>query len=441
MTPDSRQADRLTTDNEHLTSSDGPSTMRPMHPVVLADSLSKMYRLYAGRGAVLRELVLRRRSHDELWALKDLSFQIGNGEAFGLIGNNGAGKSTLLKILCGTSFATRGRLRVHGTVGSLLELGAGFHPDFTGRENIYFNGALMGFDRTRIGRRENEIIEFSELGDFIDRPVKTYSSGMYVRLGFAVATGFRPDILVIDEALAVGDQGFQKKCTDRIMNYQEAGTTILFCSHNLYQVRKLCDRTLWLDGGQMVALGPSDDVVDRYQDGDLNPSTRTDGPVSPAAVEGSPICRIERWRLTGSDGEPRNRFRSGETVRLETWSSFDKSFRETPGVGVSIVRNDGTMVYTTSSTMDGFELEQRNDGTWYACLVFPELPLLAGSYSFTLMATDRFNMQVYDAREDVEPFIINHPGPDFGVTSLEHRWESLASDMKAADPANSDSNA
>ena len=400
-----------------------------MDGAIQVSNLSKLYKQYQGQGDLLREMLLGGKRHHELWALRDISFEIAAGESFGLIGDNGAGKSTLLKILCGTTFPTSGNAQVEGLVSALLELGAGFHPEFSGRTNIYFSGALMGYNREEIRQREDEIIAFSELEDFIEQPVKTYSSGMNLRLGFAVATGFDPSVLVIDEALAVGDQGFQKKCTDRILDFRERGKTILFCSHNLYQVRKMCDRTLWLDQGRMVALGESAEVADRYQDVQRRLERRDEasaGRSKIAQVDGSKgaICRIDRFQLTDEQGQPCDRFESGQTVRLEAWAHFREDFEGTPGIGVSILRNDGTMVYTTSSTIDGQALEETEPGLYYGAIVFPRLPLLAGSYCFTIMLTDQANLQVYDVAEEVLPFIVSHKGPDFGLASLDHFWDN-----------------
>lgn len=389
---------------------------------IRADHVCKTYKQYGGRKALLRELLFRRPMHRRLEALRDVSFEIPAGEAFGLIGDNGAGKSTLLKVLCGTTFPSAGRLEVQGSVSALLELGAGFHPEFTGRSNIYFSGALMGFSEEEIRAREPEIIAFSELQDFVDQPVKTFSSGMHVRLGFAIATGFDPAVLVIDEALAVGDQGFQKKCTDRIMEFQEKGKTIVFCSHNLYQVRKLCHRALWLEHGRAVALGPCADVVDRYTDNLRAAQASVGSTAAPADPIFGSLCRLEHWRLVDAQGHPRDSFETGETLRLEIWTRFRADFEGTPGVGVAVLRNDGVNIYTTSSTIDGTDLVEVSPGLHYVCFELPSIALMAGRYAFTVMATDQFNMQVYDAAEQVGGFTIRHPGPDFGVTHLHHSW-------------------
>lgn len=199
------------------------------------------------------------------WALKEIGFTIEPGESFGIIGTNGSGKSTLLKLLTGISKPTLGTVEVHGKVSALLELGAGFHPDFSGRENTYLNGAILGLTRKEMEERYDSIVAFAELAEHIDQPVKTYSSGMYMRLAFSIAVHVDPDVLIIDEVLAVGDAAFQKKCIDRIHGFRRDGRTILFVSHSHGQVAQLCDRVAWIDRGVLRALGPSRDVLSRYE--------------------------------------------------------------------------------------------------------------------------------------------------------------------------------
>jgi ABC-type polysaccharide/polyol phosphate transport system ATPase subunit len=207
---------------------------------------------------------MHRPFHKELVAINDVTFSLKKGDTFGVIGDNGAGKSTLLKILSKTLSPTRGRFEVQGLVTSLLELGSGFHPEFTGMENIFFYGSLLGIDNILMKKKVNEIVEFAELGDFIHYPIKTYSTGMHLRLAFSVATAVDPDILIIDEALSVGDQYFQKKCLDKMDNFKKRKKTIIFCSHDTYQVRMFCENTLWLEHGNTKMLGKSDDVVNAY---------------------------------------------------------------------------------------------------------------------------------------------------------------------------------
>src|SRR6266508_4598425 len=232
---------------------------------VRAESISKVYRLYESPFDRLRELLFRVPRHRPFHALTNISFELPSGRALGLIGENGAGKSTLLKIVAGTTQATSGSIERSGTVASILELGMGFHPEFTGRENARMNAALLGLSGAQIRHRLPEMCDFAELGDFFDRPVRTYSSGMALRLAFAVATHAQADVLIVDEALAVGDGYFQKKSIDRITEFQKRGGTLLFCSHALYYVALLCQRAIWLRQGKVASAGTALSVVRAYE--------------------------------------------------------------------------------------------------------------------------------------------------------------------------------
>ena len=395
-----------------------------MKPVVQVFDLTKEYRVYPGQRSLLKEMLFRIPSHRLITALRDITFAIPEGEAFGLIGDNGAGKSTLLKILTGTTFPTAGAAEVVGEVSALLELGTGFHPEFSGRKNIYFSGALMGLSREEVQGREQDIIDFSELEDSIDQAVKTYSSGMYVRLGFAVATGFDPSILIIDEALAVGDQRFQKKCTDHILDFKRRGKTILFCSHNLYQVKTLCDRALWLRRGKAESLGEASKVVEHYIDY-LREEDRGEVTAVPQRVEadgsGKEICSIQKVQLSTPEGQ-RLEFRLGDTLQVEVWAYFGPNFKGTPGIGVAIVRNDGTVVYCTSSAVEGIALRKLEPNSFYGQLVFPKANLMSGRYYLNVFATDQTNIQAYGSLDRVEPFRVSCLDPDVGMVRLEHEW-------------------
>jgi lipopolysaccharide transport system ATP-binding protein len=228
--------------------------------------VSKSYPIYETPGDRLKELLSlhRRPYHRDFWALRDLDFEVRRGETFCIIGENGSGKSTLLQLVAGILQPTSGQVRVHGRVSALLELGSGFNPEFTGRENVYLNAAILGFSKKEIDRRYRDIEEFAEIGDFIDQPVKTYSSGMVVRLAFAVAIHVDPEILLVDEALAVGDLYFRQRCMRKVHELRSRGVTILFVSHSTGDVKALGDRTLWLDGGRIRELGDTDKVVARY---------------------------------------------------------------------------------------------------------------------------------------------------------------------------------
>lgn len=227
----------------------------------------KQFRLERNRPSSIKEAVLRvgrQRTVDEFWALRDLTFDVSPGEFMGLIGHNGSGKTTLLRLMANIHHPTRGTIETGGRVSALLELGTGFHPDLTGRENVFLNGAMHGLRRKTTAGLMGDIIAFSDIGDFIDEPVKTYSTGMYVRLGFAVAVNIDPDIVLVDEVIAVGDEAFQRRCMDHMHKLQSMGTTIVLVSHIMDQIRQLCDRVCWIDHGHLIACGDPDEVVDAY---------------------------------------------------------------------------------------------------------------------------------------------------------------------------------
>ncbi|MGH7307124.1 MAG: ABC transporter ATP-binding protein [Candidatus Rokuibacteriota bacterium] len=238
-------------------------------PVIALEGVSVRFRVPHERIATLKEYALRMASrrvrHEEFWALRDASLSVDEGEVFGLIGRNGAGKSTLLKVVARVLRPTAGRVRVRGRVAPLLEFGAAFHPELTGRENVFLNGTLLGRSRRQLAERFEGIVEFAELADFIDAPLRTYSSGMVARLGFAIATDVRPDVLILDEGLSVGDTDFQIKCTGRIREFREGGTTIILVSHEMAYVTEMCTRAAWIDHGAVKAVGPAPDVVRAYR--------------------------------------------------------------------------------------------------------------------------------------------------------------------------------
>lgn len=275
-----------------------------MHSISL-DNVHKDFRIYERPQDRLLELVLRKPRHKLFHVLQDISFSVLEGRSLGIIGDNGAGKSTLLKLLVGTLQPTSGSISIKGQVAALLELGAGFHPEFSGRRNIYLNAALLGVPDNNIVALEQEIIEFSELGDFIDRPVKTYSSGMYVRLAFSIATMVKPDVLVIDEALSVGDIAFQKKCVERMNEFRKQQKTMIFCSHSMYHVQELCDTVIWLEKGRIREIGSSHEVVGHYEDHCNGKQTQHHEPLDINAVEDRRIkdCRVISTTVKSLDGE------------------------------------------------------------------------------------------------------------------------------------------
>ena len=295
-------------------------------PRVFVQSLNKDFKIYERPQDRLFELILRKQRHQLYHVLSDISFAVPDGKSLGIIGDNGAGKSTLLKLLVGTLQPTSGEIAIEGQVAALLELGAGFHPEFTGRKNIYLNAALLGVPDDNIAEMERDIIAFSELDYFIDRPVKTYSSGMYVRLAFSIATMVRPDILIIDEALSVGDMAFQKKCVQRMNEFREQRKTMVFCSHSMFHVQELCDIAIWLDKGKIQEIGDSDKVVGHYEDFCNNKKTyssiREDIPgelraSQPAQKEEVQDCRINSIAVKSLDGNDITTIKPLSDVLLE----------------------------------------------------------------------------------------------------------------------------
>jgi len=240
----------------------------PGEPIIDIEQVGVRYRVPHERIGTFKEYAIRwvqrRIDHHEFWALRDVTLRIDRGEVFGVVGRNGAGKSTLLKVISRVLHPTRGRIRVRGGVAPLLELGAGFHPELTGRENVFLNGTLLGHSHREITERFDDVLEFAELSEFIDAPLRTYSSGMTARLGFAVATTWKPDVLLLDEILAVGDEAFQAKCRERIASFRDSGATILLVTHDLNLVQTLCQRTVWIDHGTVRCVGPSTDVARAY---------------------------------------------------------------------------------------------------------------------------------------------------------------------------------
>ena len=284
---------------------------------IAVEGVSRRFLVRARETHTLKELLIARGRAEaqEVWALRDVSVAIAPGEAVGLVGRNGSGKSTLLRLIAGIIRPTAGSVVTEGRIGSLLELGAGFHPDFTGRENVELNGALQGLSRARIRERFDEIVAFAELEDAIDRPVKTYSSGMTMRLGFAIAAFLEADVLLLDEVFAVGDESFQRKCFGVIAAFKERGGTILFVSHDASAVERLCDRAVLLRGGRLAYDGPVHEAITRYrralaEDGE-SPAVNGSGP------SGTGEARITAARLVGADDAPRDRFLAGEPFGLE----------------------------------------------------------------------------------------------------------------------------
>ncbi|MCP4658749.1 MAG: ABC transporter ATP-binding protein [bacterium] len=384
--------------------------------------LSKTYRVYDRPWDRFREVLERRPRHRAFHALADVSFEVPRGQGLGIIGENGAGKSTLLKILSGVTAPTRGTMEVGGTVASLLELGMGFHPELTGRQNIRLTAAMMGLAEETVERKIAEIIDFSELGDFVERPVKTYSTGMAMRLGFSIAAQLEPEILIIDEALAVGDGYFQKKCMDRLLELVEGGCTLLFCSHALYYISSFCDRALWLRQGHVAALGAVHDVVREYENFLLSKRRPGEEPAAetakPAAETAKP-ARIVTARLAEHREEAGYHFQDPWILEVE-WETRTPELAFHVGVGID--RIDGVQVCSFSTHRDGLA-PVTGEEHYRARLLIPELPILKGEYALYVYLLDESGLHVYDQEVIQRAFRVEAPDYEFGLIATGHRWD------------------
>src|SRR5438876_6506480 len=388
---------------------------------IRAEHLEKRYRLRTGRAPTLKELVLRQIPPAQVvYALKDVSFTVDRGQCFGVVGANGSGKSTLLKLIAGTAKPTTGTIEVEGRVSALLELGAGFHPDFTGRENAYLNGSLLGLSRRQTAAAMPKIESFAQLGRFFDAPIKTYSSGMAARLGFAVAVHVDPDVLLVDEVLAVGDEYFQHKCYAKISEFRAHGKTIVLVSHDLGAVARLCDRAIWLDEGRVAAEGAPHDVINAYhlKVGEKEQAERAKrGEIG--ARWGSKELEITSERVLGPDGNERVVLESGKPATIEI------GFRNSNGVsdavfGVYLYRDDGTGVYGTNTLMDGVPVPVMKQGT--ARFAIDELALLPGAFDVDIGIIDPQD-RYYDYHQKGLQFRVIGTSREVGVARLPHRWE------------------
>ena len=408
------------------------------------NNITKSFKVFLDKGSQLKErLLFRKRSrYEERKVLRGISFQVKKGEAVGLIGHNGCGKSTTLKLLTKIMYPDTGTITMNGRVSSLIELGAGFHPDMSGRENIYTNASIFGLTKKEIDARLDDIVSFSELEEFIDNPVRTYSSGMYMRLAFSVAINVDADILLIDEILAVGDANFQAKCFNKPKEIKAHGTTIVIVSHSLGQIEQICDRSIWIHEGLIRAEGPPKEIDLEYLDfmgQKLQESTRKEleekqqeeGSAEPAEEEtqeetpeekkrwGSGAARIKKIRAYASDGAEQRIFRTGESIRFK----LDYSVREkVPDAvfGIGIFNRDGVQCYGTNTRIDKLpEFSLEKSGT--AEIFLEKADLLPGEYllDFAIETGDGIPVDYY--REAYKIEMISNIG-DVGISRIEHKW-------------------
>lgn len=381
------------------------------------DAVSKRFRLYHDRNQSLKAAVMRgrRARFEEFWALRDVSLEVPAGSTFGLIGQNGSGKSTLLKCMARILRPDHGEITTMGKVSALLELGAGFHPELSGRDNVYLNGAILGLSSKEIDRRFDDIVGFAGLERFIDSPVKNYSSGMYVRLGFSVAINVEPDVLLVDEVLAVGDEQFQRRCAEKFSELRRSGRTIVIVSHALGSMESMCDSVAWLDQGSLREVGRASDVVDEYLR-----SVGSDPAQAGGARWGDGPVRIERLDVEGQvDGS----ISTGDAVTLRLhYQSAEEVAR--PVFSVSVQSLDGTVI-SHPSTHDVADAPVSLSRAGTVDLHFDRLMLLPGAYNVGYTVTDATGLHVHDARHKAVQLLVRpgHPHESHGgLVALGGSW-------------------
>jgi ABC-type polysaccharide/polyol phosphate transport system ATPase subunit len=391
-----------------------------MTTAVAVNQLWKSFRLYHERNQYLKAAILkgRRARYEEFWALKGVDFTVPTGSTFGVIGSNGSGKSTLLKTMAGILQPEKGSVEIKGRVSALLELGAGFHPELTGRENVFLNGAILGLSKKEITARFDDIVEFAGLPDFIDTPVKNYSSGMFVRLGFAVAAHVDPDVLLIDEVLSVGDESFQRRCAEKIDQFRRDGRTIVFVSHGLDQVGQLCEDVAWIDKGELRMLGRANDVISAYQ-GQSHQAERVEG--EQGSRWGSGEAQIVNVDLRDAAGQNQSVLNTNEPATIHVDITAHTPLQDTV-LGVRIDSLTGGAVWGTSTRRNGKTIGLI-DGPASVDIAIPSLPLLEGVYDLTVALTDHTEVHPYDHWDRRIRFEVRqYKSYDTGVVSIPAQW-------------------
>ena len=425
-----------------------------MSVVISVEKLSKQYRIgHAQPATTVREALIglmhmsflgNKSKEETIWALRDVSFSIERGETVGIIGRNGAGKSTLLKILSKITYPTSGETKVNGRVAALLEVGTGFHQELTGRENIYMNGSILGMSKKEVDRKFDAIIEFSGVEKFLDTPIKHYSSGMRLRLGFAVAAHLDPDILIVDEVLAVGDAAFQKKCLNAMANMREGARTVIFISHNLASVENLCERCIWIDGGQVRMDGESRRVIEAYLRSVSGGQTISANIENAENRKGNGKIRFRKVEFLSPDGCVQQVIRAGDPVVMRFHYSAIEEIRH-PSFGFRMYTDMGTLVTDTSTWHHGIDIPLLKVGEGCLDLEIACLNLLPARYALSLWATDDQGVVVYDNVEhgvtlDVDIANIYKSGRSIdsrcGIVFFPQKWNLSGTLDTKTHPAN-----
>jgi ABC-2 type transport system ATP-binding protein len=395
-----------------------------MAKAITVEHVSKAFRLYDERNQSLKAAVMRRgrARYEEFTALDDVSLEIDAGETFGFIGENGSGKSTLLKCIARILRPDEGTISVEGKISALLELGAGFHPELSGRENVYLNGSILGLSKRELDQRFDDIVEFAGLERFIDTAVKNYSSGMYVRLGFSVAINVNPDVLLVDEVLAVGDEAFQRRCADKFSEFKQAGKTIVIVSHGLGSVRTMCDHVLWLEHGVARKVGDSSEVIDAY----LGAVHHVPTDALSSAAWGSGEAQIDKVELVGPDGEVTERVRTGDNVTFRMHYRSSEAIPR-PLFCLALSTLDGVLVTAPTSREFGLQLDHLAPAG-FVDVEIPSLPLLPGPYEASVSLWDHSVLHEFHHQQRAVRFDVLTGTPvqrSAGVLALPSTWRAL----------------
>jgi len=407
--------------------------------IIEVRDIKKSFKVYFDKGHTIKEkIIFRSRSnYEERAVLNGISFDVNKGEAIGLIGHNGCGKSTLLKLMTKIIYPDEGTIKIDGRISSLIELGAGFHPDMSGRENIYTNASIFGLTKKEIEKRIDTIIEFSELEEFIDNPVRTYSSGMYTRLAFSVAINVDADVLLVDEILAVGDAAFQAKCFEKMLEIKSNGTTIVIVSHSMAQIERICDRSIWIDDGKIKMEGEPNEVHPKYMEymgqkrRPLHP-TNTKPKVENKSKDAEQktleietpkefIAEITNAELIGENGNVSGKYRSGEKVTLKiSYKADTEKIKDGVLIGLSF-RNNKANCYGTNTQRERIENIQLNKEGEILCEI-EKLNLVKGSYWIDI-AIRGMDMFAYDYKPKAVQFTVYSTVEEVGIAKLDHTWK------------------
>jgi ABC-type polysaccharide/polyol phosphate transport system ATPase subunit len=393
---------------------------------VVASAVSRRFLVYPQRQVTLKEAIVRRKHlrRTEIWAIRNASFEIEPGEAVGVVGRNGSGKTTLLRMIAGIFRPTSGRLEVGGSVSSLLELGAGFHPDFTGRENVYMNGAIHGLKRRYVDEKMDEIVSFAELEKFIDVPVRTYSAGMYMRLGFSVAAHLDPDVLLLDEVFAVGDESFQRKCMGKILDLKERGRTLLFVSHSAPAVERLCERAILLNAGELVADGPVREAISQYQRmlaAEERPPEREAG----LHEWGSGEARVLEVSLEDGEGEERRQFLSGQNLVVRLRVAAEEAIPP-PRITIEFRDANGSLLGVSEAEADALGWDG-SPGTTELLFSSSNLPLVDGRFQLSVALSHADSAQQFHRLDPALDFTVFPDKDQRGWFRFEGDWSLVSS--------------